>query len=324
MLFEETPMNESSMVARRPVETLKSDDYPASRPAAARSQRLEAVRRACRYIERKIASEDEAGDPGPVTLAELGRECAISPWHLQRLFKQAMGVTPRQYADACRVDRLKTGLQQGAGVAAATYDAGFGSASRVYERAPQALGMTPASYAKGGEGVEIAYATANSPLGRLLVAATDKGICFVSIGKGDGPLIEALSKEFPAARRIRRDNQALSTALAAILAHLEGRAPHIDLPLDIRATAFQQRVWEELRRIPLGETLTYGEIAGRLGQPGGARAVGRACATNPVAIVIPCHRACGADGSLTGYRWGKGVKQELLTREAAKADIHRK
>lgn len=317
-------MSESIMVARRPVEALKSDDYSTGRPTAARSQRLDAVQRACRYIERKMASEDETGDPGPVTLAELGRECAISPWHLQRLFKKAMGVTPRQYADACRVDRLKTGLQQGDGVAAATYGAGFGSASRVYERAPQALGMTPASYAKGGEGAEIVYATATSPLGRLLVAATPKGVCFVSIGKADAPLIGALGEEFPAARHIRRDNQALATALTAILAHLEGRAPHIDLPLDIRATAFQQRVWEELRQIPLGETLTYGEIAFRLGQPKGARAVGRACATNPVAVLIPCHRACGADGSVTGYRWGKGVKQELLIREAAKVDIHRK
>jgi AraC family transcriptional regulator of adaptative response/methylated-DNA-[protein]-cysteine methyltransferase len=312
------------MVARRPVEILESDASSTARRAAARPHRLDAVQRACRYIERKIASEDEAGDPGPVTLAELSRQCAVSPWHLQRLFKQAMGVTPRQYADACRVNRLKTGLQQGDGVAAATYGAGFGSASRVYERAPQALGMTPASYAKGGEGADIAYATAASPLGRVLVAATPKGVCFVSIGKTDAPLIEALNEEFPAARRIRKDNQALGTALAAILGHLEGRAPHIDLPLDIQATAFQQRVWEELRRIPLGETLTYGEIAGRLGQPTAARAVGRACATNPVAVVIPCHRACGADGSLTGYRWGKGVKQELLTREAAKVDIHRK
>ncbi|MGH6879612.1 methylated-DNA--[protein]-cysteine S-methyltransferase [Hypericibacter sp.] len=317
-------MREFSMVARRPVEVLESDASSSARPGTARSHRLDAVQRACRYIERKMAAEDDAGDPGPVTLAELGRACAVSPWHLQRLFKQAMGVTPRQYADACRVNRLKSGLQQGDGVAAATYGAGFGSASRVYERAPQALGMTPASYAKGGEGADIAYATAPSPLGRVLVAATPKGVCFVSIGKADAPLIEALNEEFPAARRIRKDNPALSTALAAILAHLEGRAPHIDLPLDIQATAFQQRVWEELRRIPLGETLTYGEIAGRLGQPTAARAVGRACATNPVAVVIPCHRACGADGSLTGYRWGKGVKQELLTREAAKVDIHRK
>lgn len=315
-------MNEFNMAVRQPVESAPRN--PQTRAGAVRSQRLDAVRRACRYIERKIAAEDETGDPGPVTLAELGRECAVSPWHLQRLFKQAMGVTPRQYADACRLDRLKAGLQQGAGVAAATYDAGFGSASRVYERAPQALGMTPASYARGGEGAEIGYATAGSPLGRLLVAATPKGICFVSIGKADGPLVEALKEEFPAASRVHRDNRALSTALAAILDHLEGRAPHIDLPLDIRATAFQQRVWEELRRIPLGETLTYGEIAGRLGQPGSARAVGRACATNPVAVVIPCHRACGADGSLTGYRWGKGVKQELLTREAERVDIHRK
>ncbi|MFZ5790236.1 MAG: methylated-DNA--[protein]-cysteine S-methyltransferase [Pseudomonadota bacterium] len=309
-------MTELAVAAGRPEE---------DSPMTPRDRRLDAVKRACRYIERKIAAEDEAGDgPGPVTLAELGRACAMSPWHLQRLFKQAMGVTPRQYADACRVDRLKAGLQRGDGVAAATYDAGFGSASRVYERADEALGMTPASYAKGGRGADIAYATAGSPLGRLLVAATPKGICFVSIGRADGELEAALEREFPAAERIRRDDKALGTALKAILGHLEGRVPHIDLPLDIRATAFQQRVWEELRRIPMGETLSYGEIARRLGQPGSARAVGRACATNPVALVIPCHRARGADGSLTGYRWGKGVKRELLNREAAQGDIHRK
>jgi AraC family transcriptional regulator of adaptative response/methylated-DNA-[protein]-cysteine methyltransferase len=287
-------------------------------------RQLAAVQRACRYIERRLAQDEGDAEPGPITLAELGRHCAMSPWHLQRLFKQVMGLTPRQYADAHRVGRFRAGLQQGAGVAAATYDAGFGSASRVYERADAELGMTPASYARGGRGAEIAYAIARSPLGRVLVAATERGVCFVSIGRQDGELLAALKREFPAASRIRRDEAALEPALAALLAHLAGKLPHIGLPLDIRATAFQRRVWEELRRIPVGDTLSYGEIARRVGRPGGAQAVGQACAANPVAVIVPCHRALRNDGELGGYRWGKRVKQALLAAEARPEIIHRK
>lgn len=288
-------------------------------------RQLAAIQRACRYIERRVAQDDatEAGT-GPVTLAELGRHCAMSPWHLQRLFKQAMGVTPRQYADAHRVGRFRAGLQQGGGVAAATYDAGFGSASRVYERADAELGMTPASYARGGPGIVIAYGVGSSPLGRLLVAATERGVCFVSIGRRDEELVGALKREFPAAARIRRDEAALEPALTALLHHLDGQQPHIALPLDIRATAFQRRVWEELRRIPVGTTLSYGEIARRVGRPGAAQAIGQACAANPVAVIVPCHRARRADGEIGGYRWGKRVKATLLRREADGSTIHRK
>ena len=283
---------------------------------------VEAVRRACRYIDARVEAAagdgpDQGGGAGPVTLAELGVHCGVSPWHLHRLFKRVMGVTPRQYGDARRLARFRVGLQQGDGVAAATYDAGFGSSSRVYERAAGALGMTPATYARGGRGARIAYALAASPLGRLLVAATERGVCFVGLGERDGKLAAELRREFPAAEEIRRDDAALGAAVAALLAYLAGAEPHIDLPLDIRATAFQRRVWEELRRIPPGETRSYTEVARALGQPAAQRAVGRACATNPVALVVPCHRVVRQDGGLGGYAWGLERKRALLEREAA-------
>jgi len=276
-----------------------------------RDHTLAAVERACRYIE----SRDEIGE-GVVTLAELGQHCRISPWHLQRLFKQVMGVTPRQYADAHRMRRLKDGLQQGDSVAAATFDAGFGSSSRLYERAGRELGMTPATYRRGGLGADISYATSPSPLGRLLAAATARGVCFIGLGDDEDRLESELKLQFPQAGSIRRDHGRLAGAVAAILAYLAGEAPHIDLPLDIRATAFQRRVWEELRRIPLGETRSYGEIAAAIGAPKAVRAVGRACATNPVALIVPCHRAIREDGELSGYRWGLHRKQALLERES--------
>jgi len=279
--------------------------------------RVTAVQRACRYIEARVDGTDCADgrdDTAIVTLAELGGHCGLSPWHLQRLFKQVMGVTPRQYGDAKRLERLRAGLQQGDGVAAATYEAGFGSSSRVYERSDAALGMTPATYAKGGRGAEIAYATTATPLGRLLVAATHRGICFVSLGATDAPLEKALAAEFPAAT-LRRDEAALGAELAALVAYLEGAEPPTALPLDIRCTAFQRRVWEELRSIPMGETRTYREIAERLGQPTAQRAVGRACATNPVSLLVPCHRAVSGDGGLRGYRWGIERKRALLALE---------
>jgi AraC family transcriptional regulator of adaptative response/methylated-DNA-[protein]-cysteine methyltransferase len=283
---------------------------PAIPPRSRDKAALATVERACRYIE----SQREIGE-GVVRLTDLGAHCRMSPWHLQRLFKQVMGVTPRQYADAHRVRRLKDGLQQGESVAGATFDAGYGSSSRVYERAAAELGMTPATYRKGGLGAEIGFAIAPSPLGRLLAAATPKGVCFVGIGEDDRALESELRGEFPKAAAIRRDEGRLGSAMATILAYLEGSQPHIDLPVDIRATAFQRRVWEELRRIPYGETRSYGEIAEAMGAPRAVRAVGRACATNPVALIVPCHRVVREDGSLSGYRWGLARKQSLLERE---------
>jgi len=281
-------------------------------PAAAglTARQLAAVRQACALID---ASEGQT-----LTLAELADSVALSPWHLQRLFTRAMGVSPRDYADARRARRFRDALRNGESVAEATYGAGYGSSSRVYERTGEKLGMTPASYAKGGKGARIAYAIVDSSLGRLLVAATARGVCFVSLGNSDAALEAALTEEFPLAEELRRDEAAIAPAVEALLEYLAGRTPHVDLPIDVRATAFQRRVWKELMAIPPGETRSYSEIAAALGLPKGQRAVGRACATNPVAIVIPCHRALRSDGTLAGYRWGTEVKGKLLRREAAR------
>jgi AraC family transcriptional regulator of adaptative response/methylated-DNA-[protein]-cysteine methyltransferase len=297
-------------MARSKASAPAPDGAGSARKATSAGARLEAIERACRFIEGRV----EAGER--FTLAELGTHCGLSPWHLQRQFRRAMGVTPSAYGDQHRLARFRDELQQGEGVAAATYGAGYGSSSRVYERADGLIGMTPATYARGGKGAAIAYGIADSPLGRLLAAATGRGICFVGLGDDDSGLEDDLRQNFWAADSIRRDDQELGRALAALLAFLAGKEPHVDLPLDIRATAFQRRVWQELRRIPLGETRSYGEIAHALGQQGASRAVGRACATNPVTLIVPCHRARGQDGALTGYRWGIKRKAALLERES--------
>lgn len=276
--------------------------------ARSRDARLEAVRKACRIID--------AHQDGALTLAKLGEAVGLSPYHLQRVFTRVIGVSPRAYADARRLMRVKASLKAGDGVAGALYEAGYGSSSRLYERAGAQLGMTPATYKRGGVGAEIAYTVASSALGRLLVAATAKGICMVSLGDDEAHLADELRRDFPAAR-IQRDDRALGTAVAAILRHLAGKEPHLDLPLDVRATAFQWRIWQALRAIPYGEHRTYGEIALALGRPKAARAVGRACATNPVSLIVPCHRAVGSGGDLTGYRWGTERKQALLAWESA-------
>jgi len=284
-------------------------EQPQAEPKSGVSARnLARIRAACAYI-------DDCDGQG-ITLARLAAEVGISPWHLQRLFKKAMGVSPRDYADAHRARRLRPARETGASVAGATYGAGYGSSSRVYEQAQAYLGMTPASYAKGGQGARIVYAAVDSPLGRLLVAATARGVCFLCLGDGDAELVAALRAEFPKAEAIERDERAIAAPVDAVLRYLAGETPHVDLPLDVRATAFQRRVWQELIAIPPGETRSYAEIAETLGVPGGQRAVGRACATNPVSIVVPCHRALRADGSLGGYRWGLRRKQALLQHEA--------
>jgi AraC family transcriptional regulator of adaptative response/methylated-DNA-[protein]-cysteine methyltransferase len=260
-------------------------------------RRIAAVERACRYIEARIDGMEGDGasdDQGVVTLAELGAHCGMSPWHLQRLFTRAMGVSPRQYADARRLKRFKAGLQQGDGVAAATYDAGYGSSSRVYERADAALGMTPATYAKGGRGARIRYALTATPLGQLLVAATERGICFISLGARREELEQRLRREFPAAEGIEHSEPVLASAVRAIVGFIAGKEPHINLPLDIRWTAFQRRVWEELRRIPLGETRSYGEDRPRP-RSTARPARGRTCLRrNPVPLACPATGSCAA------------------------------
>jgi AraC family transcriptional regulator of adaptative response/methylated-DNA-[protein]-cysteine methyltransferase len=266
------------------------------------------VRRICRHIDGRL---DE-----PLTLAGLSGAAGVGPHHLQRVFKRLMGITPRQYAEARRLAALKAHLKGGRAVTEATYEAGYGSSSRVYERASQTLGMTPATYGRGGQGMRLRYTIADSPLGRLLVAATPRGLSAISLADDDAGLEKALKEEYPAAE-IRRDDSALLPSLRALLRHLRGQEPHVDLPLDLKATAFQWRVWSELRKIPLGQTRSYGEIARALGEPGAARAVARACAQNPLSVLIPCHRVIAGDGRLGGYRWGVERKRALLAREEA-------
>jgi AraC family transcriptional regulator of adaptative response/methylated-DNA-[protein]-cysteine methyltransferase len=264
------------------------------------------VRELCRAID--------AQPDGPADLTALGRRAGRSPHQVLRAFRRVLGVSPRQYRDARRVSRLKSSLKEMPHVSPAIYEAGFGSSSRVYERAAGALGMTPATYARGGRGAAIRYSVVPSPLGTLLVAATERGICKIGLGDSAAALERDLRREFPAAH-IARDTGRMDAWVQTILAHLAGTEPHLDLPLDIRATAFQQKVWAALRKIPYGSTRSYQAVARSIGSPRATRAVARACATNPVALVIPCHRVVREDGDVGGYRWGAEKKEALLKRE---------
>jgi AraC family transcriptional regulator of adaptative response/methylated-DNA-[protein]-cysteine methyltransferase len=266
---------------------------------------VDKIRRACVYL---------ANVDGHPSLATLAARLGGSPYHLQRNFKRIVGVTPREYADAIRLRRVKRRLRDGEDVTGAMFDAGYGSSSRFYERAVPKLGMSPSTYRRGGAGMNIHYAIVDSPLGRLLVASTSRGVCAVAMGSSDADLERALAREYPAAI-VAADSGALSAWTKEVLARLSGREPRIDLPLDVQATAFQWQVWQALAAIPHGETRTYGEVAAAIGRPRAVRAVARACATNPVAIAIPCHRVVPADGSTGGYRWGAGRKKTLLQQE---------
>jgi AraC family transcriptional regulator of adaptative response/methylated-DNA-[protein]-cysteine methyltransferase len=267
---------------------------------------IDKVRRACVYL---------ANVDGHLPLTRLAARVGVSLYHFQRSFKRIVGVSPREYADACRLQRLKRGLRSGSRVTAAMVDAGYGSSSRFYERAAAKLAMPPAVYRRGGAGMRIAYAIVDSPLERLLVAATDRGVCAVCMASTDNELVQALKEEYPAAAAIRRSGTALSRWARQIVSHLEGRRPRLDLPLDVQATAFQWQVWTTLMAIPYGETRTYKEVAASIGKPSAVRAVAHACATNPVSLVIPCHRVVRTTGNLAGYRWGVGRKQALLAAE---------
>ena len=284
------------------------------RPDDATPSDLDRVRRACRLLH-------AAGDSSP-TLPAFATAVGTSPRRLRRAFIRLLGVTPRQYGQALRLSRFKA-LSNGARatVTDSLYAAGYSSPSRLYEIASGALGMTPDAYRRGAPGLTIRYTTARSPVGRVLLAATDRGICALSLGDhtAPAPLLDELRREFPRAH-IESDNGTLTPWLHLVLRHLEGKAPALELPLHIRATAFQRLVWQELQRIPRGGTRSYTQIAAALGRPQSARAVGRACATNPVSLAIPCHRAVRADGDLAGYRWGLPRKRSLLRREAREAE----
>ena len=275
------------------------------RDVAASDEKVEIVRRACQLL----AQTDEA-----MTLTSLGKRLGISSFHLQRTFKRVVGITPRQYAETCRTNRFKKKVSEGQPITGAMYDAGYGSSSRLYERATAELGMTPATYSRNGRGAVINYTVAKCDLGFLLVAATEQGVCAVRLGSVEAELETALRSEFSAARIERNDGQ-LREWVIQILDHLAGRKANLDLPLDVQATAFQRLVWKSLQSIPYGSTRSYGEVAQAIGRPTAVRAVARACATNPVALVVPCHRVIREDKTLGGYRWGLERKKKLLAKE---------
>jgi AraC family transcriptional regulator of adaptative response/methylated-DNA-[protein]-cysteine methyltransferase len=264
------------------------------------------VKAICRFIEQHL---DE-----PLTLDRLGKEFRQSPFHLQRRFKRVLGITPREYADSCRLRMLKRNLQAGDSVTRAMYDAGYGSSSRLYERTASQLGMTPDKYRRGAIAASVRYTCTDSPLGRMLIAATERGICSIQFGRSDGELIEGLKREFPFAVR-KLDEGGLQSWARALFKHMRGKDLDSSLPLDIRATAFQRRVWTYLQSIPFGATRSYSQVAKAIGRPTASRAVARACATNPVAVAIPCHRVVRGDGSMGGYRWGTERKKALLDME---------
>lgn len=267
---------------------------------------VELVQRVCRLLN--------SNDSETLTLPELAGQAGVSPFHLQRTFKRVMGISPRQYMAARKIDTFKNLVRKGESVTNSLYESGFNSSSRLYEHASEELGMTPATYSRGGRGVDISYTIADSSMGRLLVAVTERGVCAVRMADNDAELEKDLQEEFPHAQ-IKRDDSALRESVQKILNHLEKNESRLDLPLDVKATAFQRQVWEQLRSIPYGETVSYGDVAKALGKPGAVRAVGRACATNPVALVIPCHRVVREDKTLGGYRWGLDRKKKLLEHE---------
>jgi AraC family transcriptional regulator of adaptative response/methylated-DNA-[protein]-cysteine methyltransferase len=302
-----TPNRENVSFYHTPAEAEAAGYRPCKR-CSPKTQAFEAdlAEQICRYVDAHLDQR--------LSLDELGGVVVISPQHLQRIFKRAMGISPREYIAARRLGHLKTRLKAGDTVTEALYDAGFSSSSRLYENGPEKLGMTPADYRSGARGLNIRYAVAPSSLGYVLAAATERGICAVMLDDEPDALVEKLYAEFPGAK-IKADGDSLREPLAGVLSYIEGQEPHIELPLDIRGTAFQQRVWQALRQIPAGETRSYSEIAEAMGQPEATRAVASAIANNHIAIVIPCHRVIRQDGTLGGYKWGMARKQALLQRE---------
>jgi AraC family transcriptional regulator of adaptative response/methylated-DNA-[protein]-cysteine methyltransferase len=266
---------------------------------------LDVVRDACAFME---ASEEVP------SLDALAKRSGFSKFHFLRMFRDHTGLTPRSYAEGVRARRLHAALANGERVADAVAGAGFGSESRVYEKTGPLLGMTPGSARRGGQGEEIRTAFADCPFGRLLVGATGKGVCFIGFAEPDDALMGDLRRRFPRANVVSAD-ATLADTVRAVVAFLEEPKQALDLPLDLRGTAFQQRVWRTLCEIPAGETRTYAELAAMAGNPKAVRAVARSCATNPVSLAVPCHRVVGSDGGLTGYRWGVPRKQALLAGE---------
>jgi AraC family transcriptional regulator of adaptative response/methylated-DNA-[protein]-cysteine methyltransferase len=282
--------------ANHNLQTLPSDDAMAPKIAS---------------VTRRI----DLGD-GDLSLAALAASVQLSPFALQRAFKRILGVSPHRYATARKLERFRASLLRGTDVTTATYDAGFNSSSRVYEKTARQFGLLPKAYTTKGAAQEIHFAVSKSPLGLMLVAATERGVCSIAFGDSAGELEAQLRANFRNAILTKTPpTGALAEAIAGILDQLTEHPAALRLPLDLRATAFQQRVWQALMEIPRGETRSYAEIARALKQPTAVRAVARACGANPVAVAIPCHRVIGSNGALTGYRWGVKRKEQLLKLE---------
>ncbi len=269
------------------------------------------VRAVCRFIEQQVGDQQMESS---ISLKLLAKEFRLSPFHLQRTFKSVLGVSPKAYVDACRLRQVKQNLQTGHSVTTSLYAAGYGSSSRLYERTASQLGMTPEKYRRGAIAAMIRYTITDSPLGRMLIAATDKGVCAITFGDSDELLHQGLVREFPFATR-KRDDATMAEWSSSLNRLMQRQDAPASLPLDIRATAFQRRVWEALQQIPRGETRSYSELAREIGSPFATRAVARACATNRIAVAIPCHRVVRQDGGLGGYRWGVRRKEQLLALE---------
>lgn len=291
-------------------------------PVAARRSDEARVGSRGQRLARRARDHLDAHPTERITLEALARHVGASPYHLQRTFKRAMGLSPAEYARTKRHQHFKSAMRKGRTVSEATYEAGFGSSSRAYESSNGALGMTPATYRKGGDGVEIQYAITPSGVGLILVAWTLRGLCSVRIGDTRTAVIASLRSEFPNATLTRAAE--VSPFAAELRDHVAGTRPEVDVPLDIRATAFQLKVWRALKGIPYGETRSYSEVAESIGAPRAARAVARACATNPVALAIPCHRVVRNDGSLGGYGFGVQRKKVLLSTEKRAAEARRR
>ena len=274
--------------------------------SSAGSEAEERVARARRYLD------DHADEP--ITLRRLAAHVGLSPFHLQRTFTNLVGLSPKAYQDAKRMERFTASLKRGEIVTNATYEAGFGSSSRLYARVHADLGMTPSAFRSGGMGVTLRYTTVPTAVGRMLVAVTERGIAAVSLGDTEAALVTSLHHDYPKAV-LRRDTKGLEKQVCYFFTCLNGSAAMDHLPLDVKATAFQRKVWQALQQIPRGQTRSYQEIARAIRHPTAARAVARACAGNPVAVAIPCHRVVRADGQLAGYRWGLERKKRLLALE---------
>lgn len=275
--------------------------------AVVRDPRAKLAQEAAEHIKAHV------DEPERTALAALGAAFGYDPQHVQRVFKDVLGLTPKQYAEALKARQFKEALREGSPVLDAGLNAGYGSATRTYENGARALGMTPVAYKRGGAGVALRYTIAETFLGTMLVAATDKGVCAVGIYGSEDEAHSGLRREYPNAAQVERDD-ALSDAVRQIVAHIEDGAA-LDIPLDIQATAFQWRVWRALQAIPRGETRSYAQVAQAIGEPNAVRAVATACASNRAAVVIPCHRVIKSDGAVSGYKWGVPRKQKLLVAE---------